>query len=462
MIKFDDFYAIAPANRCVYRPTRDLWQNEAVDKRLPRQPLLDANGNPVKTGKGKIVTISASEALAKQRSAERTVWAPGEPEVIIDKLAIDTGWIEQPGARSYNLYLPPNVIPGDPAQATRWIKHWYTLYPSEAEHIIAWLAHRRQYPGIKPNHCIVLVGDPDIGKDTLLYPMRHAVGPWNFHDITLNHLVSTHNDFLCAVIIRINEARDIGDTNRGRIDRYALHDHMKALMTSPPETHRINRKYIPQYIGLSVMGFIVTSNHADALFLPADDRRHLIAASESKRADFSQDFFKEFYHWYDNEGGIGHVIAYLQQYNLSKFDPKLAPLKTAGFWDMVHVDLGPDHSELIEAIDALSTRDEQGNIVATPDALIIAQLVEKAPSAEWLTDRKMSRAIPHRLRRCGYVSVANPDVITSGRWRINNKQVVIYARKDLPPAKRIEAAKQLKDALTQKKPKLTLVNKDGE
>jgi hypothetical protein len=452
MIKFDDFYAIAPANRCVYRPTRDLWQNEAVDKRLPRQPLLDVNGNPVKNSNGKIVMISATEALAKQRSAERTVWAPGEPEVIIGKLAIDTGWIERPGATSYNLYLPPNVIPGDRAQAARWIKHWHILYPTEAEHIIAWLAHRVQYPGIKPNYCIVLVGAPGIGKDMLLYPMRHAVGPWNFHDISLNHLISPHNDFLCAVIIRINEARDIGDTNRARIDRYALHDHMKGLMTSPPETHRINRKYIPQYIGFSVMGFIITTNHFDALFLPDDDRRHLVGASESKHTDFPPDFFKAFFHWYDHEGGIGHVIAYLQQYNLSKFDPKLAPLKTAGFWDMVHVDLGPDHSELVEAIEALGT----------PEALIIAQLVEKAPTAEWLIDRKMSRVIPHRLRRCGYVPVANPDAIHSGRWRINSKQVVIYARKDLLSTKRLAAAEKLKDALDQKKPKLTLVNTDGE
>jgi hypothetical protein len=66
------------------------------------------------------------------------------------------------------------------------------------------------------------------------------------------------------------------------------------------------------------------------------------------------------------------------------------------------------------------------------------------------------------LRRCGYVSVANPDAIASGRWRINGKQVVIYARKDLPPAKRLEAAEKLKDVLDQKKPKLTLVNTDGE
>jgi hypothetical protein len=49
MIEFDDFYALAPANRCIYRPTRDIWSNEAVDNRLPPQPLLDVSGNSVKT-----------------------------------------------------------------------------------------------------------------------------------------------------------------------------------------------------------------------------------------------------------------------------------------------------------------------------------------------------------------------------------------------------------------------------
>jgi hypothetical protein len=190
MIQFDDFYALAPAHRCIYRPTKDAWRNEAVDKRLPPRPRLDANGNPLRNAHGKVIMMPASEWLAKNRSVERATWHPGEPEIIMDKLAVETGWIEKPGARSINLYVPPNIIPGYAAQASRWIEHYHKLYPDEAEHQIAWLAHRVQYPGIKPNHCIVMVGDPDIGKDTLLYPIRHAVGPWNFPDVSLAQLVS--------------------------------------------------------------------------------------------------------------------------------------------------------------------------------------------------------------------------------------------------------------------------------
>jgi hypothetical protein len=454
MIKLDDFYALAPAHRCVYRPTKDLWRNEAVDKRLPLQPLLDANGNPLRNAKGKVIMVPASEWLAKYRSVERATWHPGEPEIIRDKLAIDTGWIEQPGATSINLYVPPNSMPGDAKQATRWIDHWHKLYPNEAAHLIAWNAHRVQYPGLKPNHCIVLVGDPDIGKDTLLYPVRHAVGPWNFQDILLAQLASLNNDFLCAVIVRVNEARDVGDTARGRIDRYGLHEHMKALLTTPPETHRINRKYLPEYRSFNLMGAIVTTNHPDALYLPSDDRRHFVAASECRRSDFSADYFDQMYKWYDEEGGIGHVATYLREYDLTNFNVKMAPPKTAAFWDMVNVERSTDYVELVNTIDALGK----------PEALTIGELIVAAPSVEWLSDRKMGRVIQYRLRRCGYVRVPNPFAEhNSGLWFVDNKQMMIYARRELPPGKREDAAIRLKDKLTQKKePKLTLVSKEGE
>ena len=332
------------------------------------------------------------------------------------------------------------------------------------------MAHRRQYPGIKPNHGLVLIGDPGIGKDMSLVPVRYAVGTWNFRDIALNDLAGKNNDFLCAVIVRVNEARDVGDANRGRIDRYGLHDHMKALMASPPETHRINRKYIPEYISLSRAGFITTSNHDDALYLPADDRRNAIAKSECTSADFHKDYFNELVHWYYHEGGIGHVVAYLQVYDLSNFNPKLAPPKTEAFWGMVSVDRGADHGELIDAIEALGkqlakkkgeTPDAHGNY-DPPAALTIPLLLTVAPSLEWLTDRKTSRAISHRIRRCGYVATLNRSALESGgMWKIRGKRTMIYARAELTPDQRHNAACALRDMLADA-PKLVVDNETKE
>ena len=450
MIVFEDFYALAPANRCIYRPTRDIWNNEAVDNRLPPMPLLDANGNPVRVG-GKIKMIPASKALAQRRSVERMTWAPGEPEIVENKLLVDDGWIEKPGARTYNTYLPPNVVLGDASLAKPWLDHMHKLFVADiANHCIAWMAHRRQHPEEKVNHGLVFIGAPGIGKDVALIPFRYTIGTWNFRDIMPNDLVSKNNDFLCSVAIRVNEARDVGDANRGRIDRYGLHDHMKALMSSPPETHRINRKYVPEYTSLSRTGFITTSNHDDALYMPSDDRRNAIAKSECTPPDCK--YFERLVHWYFYEYGINHVAAFLQHYDLSNFNPKLAPPKTEAFWNMVNIDRGPEHNELADAIDAVAVelghkRDVNGNI-EPPDALTLAMLAAKAPSAEWLTDRKKSRSIPHRMQRCGYVSVSNPDALRSGGyWVIHNKRQAIYVREKLSPEQRLDAARALRDRL---------------
>ena len=47
-------------------------------------------------------------------------------------------------------------------------------------HIIMWCAHGRQRPADKINHALLLGGAQGIGKDTLLEPVKRAVGQWNF------------------------------------------------------------------------------------------------------------------------------------------------------------------------------------------------------------------------------------------------------------------------------------------
>src|SRR5262249_52901538 len=66
-LSFEDFCAYAPTRTFIYLPCRTPWPNASIDTRLPRRPLLDANGNPVRN-KGKVVTISASTWLEQNRS----------------------------------------------------------------------------------------------------------------------------------------------------------------------------------------------------------------------------------------------------------------------------------------------------------------------------------------------------------------------------------------------------------
>ena len=429
-LSFEDFCAYAPTRTCIYLPCRTPWPNASIDTRLPRRPLLDANGNPVRN-KGKVVTISASTWLEQNRSVETLTWDPGEPELVRDKLAVDGGWVSKPGATTLNTYRPPTVVLGDAAQAERWVKHWKTIYPADADHILAWLAERVQSPGIKVNHALVLGGAPKIGKDTLLEPIVTAVGSWNFRDITLAGLISKNNEFLRAVVVRLSEARDLGE--QGRIDRYGLHDHIKNMLVTPPNTLRVNEKYVREYYIFNCFGMVITTNHRDALFLPADDRRYYVAFSECRTDQFDKAYWNDFWDWYTNKDGIKHVIAYLYQYDLSKFDPKAPPLQTPAFWYMVGADRGEAHGELLDAIETLGR----------PPALTFSQLIEKAPALEWLLDLKMRRVVRKRLEDCGYLIVVNPSAASDGLWAIKKKRQAIYARSDLDLRQREDAAHAL-------------------
>ncbi len=80
-----------------------------------------------------------------------------------------------------------------------------------------------------------------------------------------------------------------------------------------------------------------------------------------------------------------------------------------------------------------------------PDAVTLSELVERAvggDAAEWLMDRRNYRAVPHRMERCGYSPVRNPDA-DDGRWRVQGKRQVVYAKARLSPREQIAAARAL-------------------
>jgi hypothetical protein len=299
-----------------------------------------------------------------------------------------------------------------------------------------------QHPEIKINHCVVIIGEPKIGKDTLLEPMETAVGAGNYKEITLSNLISKNNEFLRAVFVLLSEARDMGE--QGRIDRYGLYDHTKNLLATPPNMLRINEKYIREYYITNCFGMAVTSNHRDAFYLTPDDRRYFIVVSECKTGTYDAAFWNAWWYWYKHENGINDVVALLRERDLSKFDPKAPPPKTPGFWHMVNADRGEDHGEINDAIDAVGKARTPPIATRRPEALTIGELIGAAPSVAWLSELKMRRRAMKCLNDCGYIAVTNPHAY-EGLWTVNGKRQRIYALTALAPDARFKAAKDLAD-----------------
>jgi hypothetical protein len=341
---------------------------------------------------------------------------------------------------------PPLHQAGDPTAAGMWINHIHTVFGADAGHIIQWLAHRVQRPADKINHALVLGGKMGIGKDTMLEPVKHAVGAWNFQEVSPQNVVGNFNGFLKSVILRISEAADLGDAERS-VNRFKFYDHSKTLIAAPPDVLRCNEKNLREHYVPNVTGVIITTNHkTDDIFLPADDRRHFVAWSDAEKEDFPESYWNALWRWYLS-GGLDHVAAYLATLDLALFDPKAPPPKTDAFWAIVDAHRAPEASELADVLDTLGREIPGSGEKEWPDAVTVPDITAAASAAgggflAWITDRKNRRAIPHKMEQCGYVPVRHPDR-NDGLWIVNKTRLVIYAKQSLPVSERIQAARRL-------------------
>ena len=428
-ISLGDFRAYMPQHCYIYLRSREPWPASSINGRFPPVPLTDAASNPILNEKGKPKQITASQWLDQNLPVEQMTWAPGEPMLISDRLVSHGGWIRQRGVNCLNLYMPPVIVPGNAAEARQWIDHVHKVWPNDAEHIILWLAHRVQRPAEKINHALALGGPQGIGKDSALEPLKGAIGPWNFPEVSPSQILGRFNGFLKAVILRVSEARDLGEVNR-----YSFYEHMKALTAAPPDVLRVDEKNLREHSIFNVCGIIITTNHkADGIYLPADDRRHFVAWSDLTKDDFTAAYWNRLWRFY-RDGGSANVAAYLRTLDIAKLDSKAPPPKTAALWDIVNANRAPEDAELADVLDRL------GN----PTAVTINQIAVEAPAefALFLRDRKNRRQIPHRLEACGYTPVRSPAA-SDGLWKIGGARQVIYAKKELIERDRQAAARRL-------------------
>ena len=442
-VTVDDLRGYMPTATFIFMPAGELWPAKSVNARVP----------PVVVGineKGEPIRVAASTWIMREQPCEQMVWAPKEPQIISDRLITKGGWIDHHGANVFNLYHPPTLKLGDPNKAGKWRDHIKLVYPNDAERIEKWLAQRVQNPHIKINHALVLGGPQGVGKDTLLEPVKRAVGPWNFQEVSPQQTLGRFNGFLPSVILRISEVRDMGEVNR-----FSFYEHLKAYTAAPPDTLRVDEKNLREYYVLNVVGIVMTTNNKmNGIFLPADDRRHYVAWTELKKEDFDLNYWIDLWSWYD-QGGDAHVAAYLAATDLSDFNPKAPPPKTPAFWDIVDSGRVSEDAELADIIDALGggLKDAKGNL-RPPLAFAMSSVLETAiflsgkdldgyprrdSFAAWLADRKHRRLIPHRFESCGYSPVRNAAV-DDGLWKVGGKRQVIYARADLPVNDRRVAA----------------------
>jgi hypothetical protein len=294
--------------------------------------------------------------------------------------------------------------------------------------------------GTKINHCIVLAGEPGIGKDTLLAPLVEGVGVWNFANINPSDLIANFTPYYETLLLRINEVQNLGND----LNRFKFYESSKTMLATPPDILMVNQKYMPRYPVFNVLNCIMTTNHAiDGLYLPANDRRYYVAATDITKEELGGDAYFKSLWGYLNSGGMGDVCEYLRTVvDLSDFDAKAPPRHTPAFCRIVQSAGDPVEAELSDAIDRLGrpaalTLDDLRKAVVESNYLVPqSELVVK------LNDSTKRRAIPGMLSRVGYASVDNPDA-KDKHWVIGGRRAAVYANRDLTRAAQLSAAREM-------------------
>jgi hypothetical protein len=423
-----DFVAYLPMNQFIYLATGQLWPGGGINSALGS---IEIGTEEVKNPKGEIeikpLKIRATDWLNRNAAVASLTWAPGRSTLMRDTIAAESGWIDAPGKVTFNQYIGPTIERRD-GDASPWINHVHRVYPDDAAHIIAWCAHRVQHPERKINHGLLLGGSQGVGKDTILEPVTHAIGPWNFKEINPDQLLGQFNGFVKCVILRVNEARNLGDQTR-----VEFYEKTKTLTAAPPTVLHTNEKYLKEHYVSNVCAAVFTTNHMDGLFLPPDDRRFYVAWSNLQKEDFVPAYWTDLYTWFEN-GGNEIVAGYLAALDLNDFDAKGPPRKTPAWQRMANTSRAPEDAELADVIEKL------GN----PDAVTTEQVRSRAGISllEYLRSPKYTRSVPRRFEACSYVAVDNPDA-KSGLWRIGGTRQVVYAKQTLTESERVVAAKYL-------------------
>jgi Family of unknown function (DUF5906)/Primase C terminal 2 (PriCT-2) len=240
---------------------------------------------------------------------EGVTYYPGRPRLFRDAAGLDV----------YNEWTPPSftrraVLKLD---IQLWLDHLlYVLKaPNEVELFLRWCAFLVQYPDDKPNWAWLIMSLAGVGKDTMIEPMRVALGRDNVQPFDFTKLSGAHNYFVKCKLLIASEIAQHDNTREAR----ANFDHFKVFTTRPPETITINPKGLPPYQIPNRCGVVLFSNEPNPVAFDRSDRRlHVLSCLDVQPR--SAAYYQTLHDWLDNQNGATLIANYLEQLPLTQAD----------------------------------------------------------------------------------------------------------------------------------------------
>jgi hypothetical protein len=137
-----------------------------------------------------------------------------------------------------------------------------------------------------------------------------------------------------SVLITIDEAKS-SPTSYRRGERSAVYEVLKNLVDPAPKRCRFKSKYGIAFDGMAYASYMVACNHADAIAIPAHDRRFTVLLNGR---EMTPEEAKAFAAWMADPGNIAELSRFLAARSLGDFN-MFQPLDTMAKQDMAELAL---------------------------------------------------------------------------------------------------------------------------
>lgn len=220
---------------------------------------------------------------------------------------------------------------GQPGDISRYLEHFDILgWGRNRNHILKYFAFTIRHPDVKINHALLFGSAEGCGKDWILYPLVLAMGE-NHTTIEGEELLAGYNGYVMSTKhLHINEV-ELGD----RESTKAVSNKVKHMAAAPPDTIRVNEKFVKAVKVRNVLSVTATTNSQVPLRLNNVSRRFYAVWSDLRTRDEYDEMLPEWREYWEDRwtwmknGGAQAVINYLRHnVSLDDFRPGESPPMT--------------------------------------------------------------------------------------------------------------------------------------
>lgn len=300
---------VAAANNLsnyVYVANIDRFRHTASGHLLKESALLNLLGHTI-PNRMAISTALYTDALRIRQFAGMT-FAPGQPQYVVSN-----------GQVELNTWVPPSIEPrdGDIEPFLNLVNLIFDGDITAAGFFLDAIASLLQKPGTKWAFMILLIGPQGVGKSMLCEMVSELIGRQNTAFPTLDALKGAFTGWMLnAYIVIFHELERTGREGATRLKNWITSD-----------TLLINAKNVPEFAIRNYANILACANHDDVASLDKDDRRMFSWISQAEKQ--APEYYSTLHAWFFEGEGKNIVLHFLLNRDLSAFNPKMAPPRTA-------------------------------------------------------------------------------------------------------------------------------------